>query len=223
MGNITGGSKKESKPKMQLEGMERKNEEVPGVKSETINEPTRGMETMGETENYCTSEPEGNNTNNRRYEEPRKAELTTTGGEGTYQAGADVYANDRIGTTGCPQSEERTPPKSKTESDRLPYVPRGLVWDSKSEDLVINERASQISSIALKAAYNPKGLVYDSKEAEFVTEGGSEDDNDNQVEGDGNYKPKGLVFDHTAHEMIPDDQPRFSLKNVKLTEVSNVV
>lgn len=217
MGNIKGGLKKESKPNMQLEGMERKNE-VPGVKSETNREPTRGKETIGETENCCTKEGY-----NRADEDRHNAELNTTGGEGTYQTGADMYANDDIGTTDSVKPEERTPVKSKTESERLPYVPRGLIWDSKSEDLIPNERASQRSSRALNAAYNPKGLVYDSKEAEFVTEGGSEHNNDNQVEGDGNYKPKGLVFDHTVNELIHDDQPRFSLKKVKLAEISNIV
>jgi len=218
MGNVKGGLKKESKPKMQLEGMERKNEEVPGVKSDTNREHTRGMETKGETETYCTQEGY-----NRAGEDWHKAELNTSGGEGTYQTGADLCANDDIGTTDCAKPEEGTPVKSKTESERLPYVPRGLIWDSKTEDLIPNERASQRSSTALNAAYNPRGLVYDSKEAEFVTEGGSEDNNDNQVEGDGNYKPKGLVFDHTVNQMIHDDQPRFSLKKVKLAEVSNVV
>jgi len=218
MGNVKGGLKKESKPKMQLEGIERKNEEVPGVKSETNRQPTRGAETMGETENYCTQEGY-----NRADEDWDKAEQNTTGGEGTYQTGADLRANHDMAKNYCAKPEERTSVKSKTESERLPYVPRGLIWDSKSEDLIPNERASQRSSTALNAAYNPKGLVYDSKEAGLVTEGGPEDNHDNQVEGDGNYKPKGLVFDHTVNEMIPDDQPRFSLKKVKLAEVSNVV
>lgn len=218
MGNIKGGFNNELKPDLQLEGLEGKKHTDPGASDETNHGPGHDFEVIGETEGDTN---EGYTAVNEKRQKP---ELDTPEGEGTTHKVLDkCWVNNTITTSGSTNQTENTPVAPKPESQRQPYVPRGLVYDSKSEDFVPNERASQISIKSLNRAYTPKGLVWDTKEDELVPERDFKDENDDAVEGGDDYKPKGLVYDPLVKDMIPDDQPRFSLKNIKKTEVSNFI